>query len=115
MTGMVMEDFPGLHNLFSVSAPIVVLVVLAWVTPCKMASATTIIANCPAFPSRRCLTREWTRPRQDARKLGSISSTNLKSGRRDSDNWIYGMSERTPDHSGLMPANWITFAHFSDS
>src|SRR5215831_15221859 len=27
----------------------------------------------------------------------------------------YGTSERTPDHSGLMPANWITFAHFSDS
>src|SRR5262249_18402582 len=32
-----------------------------------------------------------------------------------SPNGIYGTSKRTPDHSGLMPANWITFAHFSDS
>src|SRR5262249_54798967 len=27
----------------------------------------------------------------------------------------YGTSERPPDPSGLMPGNWITFAHFSDS
>src|SRR5262245_66641912 len=42
-----------------------------------------------------------------------IGLSGLRTGTRRTGR--YGTSKRTPDHSGLMPANWITFAHFSDS